>query len=734
MIDWLRGMDAAVFRWINLSLANGFFDWLMPRASDPPYGVAVILALLVWLAWKGGARGRLCIAMFLLALCFGNWMVVDTLKHAIGRPRPFYDILEARLLVGRSDSFSMPSSHAANWFSAAFIGFIYYRRSVYWLLPAAALVGFSRIYNGVHYPSDVLAGAVIGAGYAAGVVWSLNAVWQWAGPRWFAGWHRRLPSLIAARVNYNIATGDGDEGQWLRFGYVLAALVFVVGLIFLAAGGLELSEDEAYQWIWSKHLALSYYSKPPMIAYTQFLGTHLWGDNEFGVRFFSPVIAFVISILLLRFMAKIADGRAAFALFLICATTPLFAVGSVVMTIDPLSVMFWIAAMIIGWRAVQPDGRTRDWLWMALWIGLGFLSKYTNLFQVVCLAVYFCLWPPSRAQLRKPGPWLALLIVIICMAPVVVWNAQRHWVTVTHVAADGQLEKTWKLHVQEFIPQEAGVLHPVYFVGAIWAAIAFWRRGRRDPLQLYLFSMGAPLFLLFFLLSWHSRVLLNWIVPSVAPMFCLMVIYWRQRWSGARNWLRPTLALGIGIGAVAIVLAHAPRLIEKLLHHSLPAHLDPLRRVHGWKEMAALVEGEREKLAAEGKPAIMIGGHYGITGEETFYLPAAKARVPDDPLVFCYAAKEPQNQFYFWRNYLDQKGGNAIFYREASRPKLKPDWLARWWRHDDDLYLPDKDEIHPLPPEITAQFQSVTRLGLRDVMHDGKLINRVELFACRGLR
>ena len=82
-------------------------------------------------------------------------------------------------------------------------------------------------------------------------------------------------------------------------------------------GGIELTEDEAYQWLWSKHPALSYYSKPPMIAYAQWLGTHLWGDNEFGVRFFSPVIAAMMSLLVLRFMAREAGARVAFLLFLV---------------------------------------------------------------------------------------------------------------------------------------------------------------------------------------------------------------------------------------------------------------------------------------------------------------------------------------------------------------------------------------------------------------------------------
>jgi len=64
----------------------------------------------------------------------------------------------------------------------------------------------------------------------------------------------------------------------LRFDAVL--LLFRLG--YIASGTIELSPDEAYQWLWSKHLALSYFSKPPGIAFTQFAGTALWATRHSG--------------------------------------------------------------------------------------------------------------------------------------------------------------------------------------------------------------------------------------------------------------------------------------------------------------------------------------------------------------------------------------------------------------------------------------------------------------------
>jgi membrane-associated phospholipid phosphatase len=478
-MDWLQTLDAELFRFINLRLINPVCDVVMPFASGNALFRPLLLLAGILLLWKGRARGRVCLLMLVLILPLGDGLICNNIKHALGRPRPFVVMPEvhrpgrnpgslsmapapasgdgqtALPSYARGDYGSMPSAHAANWFAAAMILFIYYRRSAWFMLPGAILVGFSRIYNGVHYPSDVLAGAILGAGYAAAAVWSLNALWQWAGGRLFPLWWRKFPSLLdpspGARADEGEESPDSSvsphstlDQHWLRLGYVVLAALLLARLAYIGSAIIELSRDEAYQWLWSKHLALSYYSKPPLIAYTQFMGTFLWGDTAFGVRFFSPVIGAVLGLLVLRFFAREVNARAGFFLLLIITATPLTSVGAILMTVDPLSVLFWTAAMLAGWRAVQENGTSRQWLWVGLWMGLGFLSKYTALFQLLCWAVFFALWPAARKHLRRPGPYVALLLNLICALPVLIWNWQHHWITVTHVAGNAGLESAWK--------------------------------------------------------------------------------------------------------------------------------------------------------------------------------------------------------------------------------------------------------------------------------------------------
>ncbi len=414
---WPQAIDTALFRFVNQSLANPAFDWLMPKLAGHALFLPAVIVAGALLLWKGGRRGRLFVLLLALTIGLTDGLVCNTIKKAVARPRPGIALPDTRALLGSTTSGSMPSSHAANCFAATVVAFIFYRRSWRFMVPAAAAVSFSRVYDGVHYPSDVIAGAILGAGCAAAAVWSADALWRCLGRKWFPLWWQNLPSLMLpeAQTMAGAGTARGASlnreallGQhWLRLGYILIGASLLFRLCYIASGTIELSKDEAYQWLWSKHLALSYYSKPPGIAFIQFAGTSLWGDTQLGVRFFSPVFAAILSLVMLRFLAREASARLGFLLLLIVTTAPLMGIGTILMTIDPPLVLCCTLAMVAGWRAVQPDGTTKQWALAGVAAGLGFLSKYSALYLIVCWAFLLpaletgtCATPATRSLCR----------------------------------------------------------------------------------------------------------------------------------------------------------------------------------------------------------------------------------------------------------------------------------------------------------------------------------------------
>ena len=750
-MHWLQSVDNGLFHFINSTLSNPFFDWLMPILSGNgvPWLLAVVIAVPLVLCF-GSVRLRICALLMVLVVALGDPLIVGTIKDAVSRPRPFVVIQDARQfgqagkgyvkplpdgsLPPGANVHSFPSAHSANWFAIATIAFLFYRRSARFMFPLAAAVAFSRVYNGVHYPTDVTIGAILGAGYAIAFAVLAQLAWNVVGKRAFPAWHARLPNLLRPEPGHSEIRNPKSEIEWLRLGYIVIFLALIGRWVYLASGIIGLSEDESYQWLWSKHLALSYYSKPPGIALIQWTGTHLFGDTNFGVRFFSPVFAAILSILVLRFMAREVGARTAFVLLLITFATPLLVVGSVLMTIDPPLVLCWMWAVVAGWRAVQPDSKTRDWLAAGLALGLGFLCKYTAGLQIVCWVLFFAFQPSARIHLRKAGPWLGLLVFGICTLPVIIWNAQHNWITLDHVGGDAGLHSAWQPTLNyfwEFTGVETGLLNPIFFIASLWAVVASWKRRAEKPLWFFLNCMGAPLFLGHWLYAFHSRVQPNWIAAAVPPMFCLMIAYWSENIRCIKPWLKAGIVLGIA----ASIFMYDSDLIGRLAGNKLPGDVDPSHRVRGWRETALVVESERVKFDTN---AFILADHYGTTGLYSFYSPPARdAAKSMPPLVYCLDSEKPIDQFPYWDDYNYRKhrpGENALFVLRLEPYKLESGWIGKWLHGEHPAYreVPPPREV---PARVADEFESVTNLGVREItLHDGRIFQRVQLFGCYHLK
>ncbi len=166
MLENLAQLDTAVFLFLNVSLANPVTDLIMPVITSDLllrwlYGLALALIL-----WKGDARLRWLVLFSVLVLLLTDQISSSYLKPFFGRPRPCHVLTDIHLLVGCGGGRAMPSSHAANAFGQAVLfGYLYRPVRVYLLL-FATVVALSRVFVGVHYPGDIIVGALVGSGVA----------------------------------------------------------------------------------------------------------------------------------------------------------------------------------------------------------------------------------------------------------------------------------------------------------------------------------------------------------------------------------------------------------------------------------------------------------------------------------------------------------------------------------------------------------------------------------------
>ncbi len=213
-------MDQRFFFLINRDWTHPTLDRIMAAASSLDLWLPLLIVLMVLVAWRGRARARGFLLCLALTLAINDVLIGDALKHLVQRPRPFqstpgvrqvdldhharprflalFHPLDVKVSSGASVAAippgagrSFPSNHTTNNFCAATLLTLFYRRRGAWYFLAAALVGWSRVYVGAHWPSDVLASALLASG------WVLAAA---ALVRWWSRRHDtpRFPRLRAA--------------------------------------------------------------------------------------------------------------------------------------------------------------------------------------------------------------------------------------------------------------------------------------------------------------------------------------------------------------------------------------------------------------------------------------------------------------------------------------------------------------------------------------------------------
>lgn len=180
MFDWVLELDRLLFDFFNQILANPFTDALMPFVTNGEHWVIAIALFVLLAMWKDQWRGvAVMLGLFaVFALC--DQSSAHWIKPLVKRVRPCHVVDGARVLIHCSQAYSFPSAHATNTFGCAVWLTFWYPQYRWIFFGLAFLMSISRVFVGVHYPFDILAGWVLGAINAVAII----LIVQWVRHVW----------------------------------------------------------------------------------------------------------------------------------------------------------------------------------------------------------------------------------------------------------------------------------------------------------------------------------------------------------------------------------------------------------------------------------------------------------------------------------------------------------------------------------------------------------------------
>jgi hypothetical protein len=518
------------------------------------------------------------------------------------------------------------------------------------------------------------------------------------------------------------ATNENEQTFFRRAFWIVLAVSTLLRL--LVAGRFGFSVDESHYVLFARRLAWGYFDHPPFVAFLGALTT-LAGRSVFLYRL-GPILCSAASIVILRklALALYRDERVAFFAQALLLLMPMGHLISVALLPDaPLNV-FWCAAMLASWRAIQSD-RWRDWLLMGVLFGCALMSKYHGVLIPLCLACYVIASPVTRKVLCTPKPYVAGLVGILVFLPNILWNARHGWISYAFQLQHGH-GKHAAFKIAKILNAFGGqfaAASPVIFglLVAMFIVLARAKPAREE--DRFVLWTSLPVFVFFLYMGLKGAILPHWtFVGWWTGSIGLAAVLLRKIYAGenphtAMRWRKWTKAAAISslvliaLMYAAILLPIVPtayplasRIVAKL-HARFPAihelgpfktKFDPTNDLYGWDEIGRGVEDVKKKMPQPEKTFVFC---------QLFYTVSQTSDYLDDSTESTTLMTR-KNQYSLWFNPTNHIGWDALLVDEDRVP-------------DPKIYAPLFREIETEPTTIV-------------VKRHGETAHTIRVFRCLG--
>ena len=477
------------------------------------------------------------------------------------------------------------------------------------------------------------------------------------------------------------------ESDWTRLFWVVFAATFVlrVGYMMFFVSEADLAGDEAYYWDWGRQLDWGYYSKPPLIGWLMGLVGRLTDNAEWGIRFTSLLLGMGTLVAIQKLSAALFGPRVAFLSVLLVLLTPANAALNLFLTIDAPLLLMWTTALLFFWKATEEPTAWRHWLTLGLTIGIGSLSKQMMLAFPALMLGFAFVSPADRGLVKNPRLWLASILGIAFLTPVVLWNRAHGWITVEHTKhhfdAGTVSWGKWLSRTLEFPGVQALLYSPVTWMAmliVVYLGVRYWPRMRRT--ERFLLTFSVPALAAFCLLALRQRINPNWPAVFYVPLF-VMAAAWMQgqlpvaRWPGWQRW-------SVRVGFVFTVILHVGLIV--IFTTGLKGHTK-VADLRGWAEVGRMADGYLQKVPRPEHTFVLALGHRYSAARMAFYMPS-------HPRTYRYESSGfPQSQYEVWPGPEERIGDDAL------------------------ILMPTEDQNVSPPLEVSDCFSAVKRLGWIEV-------------------
>ena len=402
-------------------------------------------------------------------------------------------------------------------------------------------------------------------------------------------------------------------------------LIFASSLLRLfVAGSAGLCVDEAHYALYGLHLDWSYFDHPPMVGWLQALILQ-FGESDRALRV-SAILLFAASSLVLFRLCDVLFPQDSpwlgfISVALMHSAAMLQLIGLALIPEAPL--LLFALLSVLALHAVLNKGDLRSWLWLGICLGLAALSKYTAVTLVPTVLLAFAL-TRQWGRLRGAGVWLACGISLLCIVPILYWNAQHDWMSFTYQLHHGARNADWQ--VKRFALSELAqllVFGPLIVVFGVIALFAAWKERTHLGVGLCV-ATALPVLLLFGLGSGREITLPHWTALAWVMLMPLaarwIVQHWQRAWVRAVTW-------GSVVYAVLLLLV----MFSEFVHPWIPSHNRPLADLYGWQQAAQRAESLRYEMESSAAAApVLFVANWTQGSRLAWYARPAPVQVLDD--------------------------------------------------------------------------------------------------------